>query len=113
MIRGTTPTFTCTIKDDSVDLTQAYKVYVTIKQEVRRAVNRTVSITKTGEDLEVGEKTVSFWLTQEESLKLQLNAPAKMQINWIYHSFDGTTRRASTKLKEVVIDEQLLERVLA
>jgi len=33
MVRGTTPTLTLHILDETIDLTQAENVYITIKQE--------------------------------------------------------------------------------
>ena len=67
MIRGTTPTFTFTIRPkrptDTIDLTEAAHVYLTILQ------GRT-EIEKTDEDMEITANTVEVWLTQEESLKL-------------------------------------------
>ena len=49
MVRATTPTLTLTIKDESVDLTEARNVYVTLNQ------GDTFNVTKTGEDIEIAE----------------------------------------------------------
>lgn len=106
MIRGTTPTFTFTIKQD-VDLTSAKNIYVTFSQGGSKL------FTKTGEDLSVDGKTVSVWLTQEESLALTDRDKAKVQINWTYVSQGSPDiRRAATKVKEIQIDEQLLKKVI-
>ena len=106
MIRGTTPTFTFTILSDDVDLTAAESVYVTI-------VQGGVAINKTGEALDVGEKTVECWLTQEESMQLAENPNADVQINWTYLAPGSEeVRRAATKIKSIPITKQLLKRVI-
>ena len=46
MVRATTPTLTLTINDESVDLTAARNVYVTLEQN-------DTTLTKTGEELEL------------------------------------------------------------
>lgn len=103
MIRGTTPTLTLTIKNggQDLDLTQASAVYVTIRQNGK-------IITKTGEDITVAAKTVSCWLTQEESLSLRENSQAEVQLNWTY--FDN--RRAATIPKIIHILRQTYPEVL-
>ena len=106
MIRGTTPTFTFTIQSQTLDLTEAQNVYVTIEQ------GRTV-IEKTGESLDVEAKKVSVYLSQDESMKLCEGA-ADVQINWTYlDPVDGVTvRRAATVVKTIQINKQLLRRVI-
>ena len=101
MVRATTPTLTLHIADDSIDLTEARAVYVTVAQ------GATV-ITKTGDDLEVSENSVSCRLTQEESLTLRPGT-AEVQVNWTYLDLDSTTRRASTTVKTIRIEQQLLQ----
>ena len=107
MIRGTTPTFTFTIVNETVDLTEAENVYVTIRQGSKE-------ITKTGEDLEVAARTVNVFLNQEESLSLSETVQAEVQINWTYlDPIDNTiVRRAATKVKSVSVTKQLLKRVI-
>ncbi len=106
MIRGTTPTFTFTIKSQTVNLGEAENVYVTIRQGANE-------ITKSGEEISYELRTVNVYLTQEESLKLKENTPAEVQINWTYLDVDQTTvRRAATKVKSIQIDRQLLKRVI-
>ena len=106
MVRGTTPTFTFTIKNQNVDLTAARNVYVTFQQS-------NIVIEKTGESLDIGEKTVSVWLTQAESLKLSEGSDCAIQINWTYLDSDGVTcRRAATKVQTIRITRQLLKRVI-
>ena len=105
MIRATTPTFTLTISGDTVDLTEAYAVYVTIAQ------GKTI-ITLTGDALTVSANTVSCFLTQAQALSLGDNLPAKVQVNWTYTDTDEVTKRAATKVVTIQIGEQLLKRVI-
>lgn len=104
MIRGTTPTITITIRNPGeLNLTQAEAVYVTVRQGKH-------SVTKTGDALVVETAAVSFWLTQEESLDFR-EGRAEAQINWTYQGTDGVKREA-TKWTAIMIDRQLLERVV-
>lgn len=104
MIRGTTPTDTIRIKNPGdLDLTTVDEVYVTIRQGV-------YTITKTGEDIEVAKAAVSYSLTQQESLRFKVGE-AEAQINWIYTNNEGR-KRAATKWLTIMIDKQLLERVI-
>lgn len=105
MIRGTTPTFTFTIRNNDVDLTEANNVYVSLVQGNKEIV-------KTGEDLEIAARTVSVWLTQTESMSLAEGSNAEVQINWTYIDMNDTTRRAATKVKAIPINKQLLRRVV-
>lgn len=104
MIRGTTPTFTFTIKNQDIDLSAAQNVYVTLAQGSKL-------IEKTGADLEIETRTVSVFLTQKESLQLLEGSNCEVQINWTYLDIDGETiRRAATKVKSIPISKQLLRR---
>ena len=106
MIRGTTPTFTFTIRSENVDLNEARNVYVTITQSTK-------AITKDSSELAVNGRTVSFRLTQEESMKLTEGNHADVQLNWTYLDADGVTiHRAATKVISILIDRQLLRRVI-
>lgn len=107
MIRGTTPTFTITIKDPGeLDLTRAENVYFTVEQD-------RVSVTKTGDDLEVLTAAVKCWLTQEEALRFA-EGKAEAQLNWTaVNATDGTLRRGATKPFQVRIDRQLLDEVIS
>lgn len=108
MIRGTTPTFTFKIRDENLNLNEAENVYVTIAQS-GKLIERSTGDTS----LNVDGRTVSLWLTQEESLRLTEGVNAEVQINWTYMDSDGVTvRRAATKLKTIPITKQLLKRVI-
>ena len=103
MIIGTTPTFTLKIKKATdVDLRVVNNIYVTLKQG-------NITLTKTGNDLNiVDSKTVSFTLTQAESLDFVVDKIVEIQINWTFMS-NGITRRAATKVLAINLDKQLLK----
>lgn len=104
MIRGTTPTFRLTVKGN-VDLTQAESVIFSIKQP-------SAYVELTGESLQITEKVVKCWLTQEASLQLA-EGPAKIQLNWVYlDAVTGARKRDATIAKSITIDEQLLKRAI-
>lgn len=102
MYRGTTPTYTFKLKDDTVDLTQASNVYVTFAK-----ADKTEIFTKTGEDLDVQAKQVSVFLTQEETLSFPVGY-ISAQVNWVYA--DGT--RSATKIVQIQADTPLKDEVL-
>ena len=110
MTPWTTPTFQLRLLaksgSDPIDLSMAEQMYVTISQ------TSSASVTKTGEYVEVEGDLVSVWLTQEETSKFHVG-DAKIQLNWVYHSQDGSIRRSSTKVKRIIIEEQLLKRVIS
>ena len=104
MIRGTTPTLRLTVRGN-VNLTQATDIYVSIRQ-------KSASIELHGDSLEVAEKTVKCWLTQEDSLRLT-EGPAKLQVNWTYtDALTGAKKRDATQVISIDIDEQLLKRTI-
>lgn len=105
MIRATTPTFTFTIKSETLDLSEANNIYVTLAQGGR-------TITKTGEDIELTvPRTVAVFLSQEESLGLA-EGGMDLQVNWTYTDVGGNTRRAATKPKTIPVTKQLLKEVI-
>ena len=111
MIRGTTPTFTLKLKNKDgtpceIDLTEANNIYFTISQGAK-------TITKSGEDLELSDpQTVLVYLNQEESISLRDKLRTEIQLNWTYTDSDGTIRRAATKVREIALDKQLIQRVI-
>lgn len=104
MVRGTTPTLTLHILDETIDLTQAENVYITIKQEK-------YTLTKTTPQLELTTNTINCYLTQEESLRFS-EGTADVQVNWTYQN-NGIIYRAATKIKSIQIGPQLLARVVS
>lgn len=98
--RATTPTFTLTFTEDGLDLTTASNVYVTFEQ-------KDVNFTKQGADLDIEEKTIDVFLSQEETLQFQIGM-VDVQVNWTM----ANGRRASSDVKQVEISKQLLRQVV-
>lgn len=98
--RGTTPTYTCTFSDESVDFTTATNVYVTFEQGRN-------NITKSGEDLMISEKQIEIYMSQRDTLLFE-EGSVKIQVNW---TTAGGHRRSSD-VKNVELTEQLLRRVV-
>lgn len=71
MRRGTTPTITITT---DIDLTNASNLFVTFKQGAYKRIEKTL------EDVTVTEDSVSFDLTQKETLLLDAGVPVNVQI---------------------------------
>ena len=97
--RGTTPTFTLTFTEQSLDLTQAAHVYVSFCGSAY--------IEKSDSDLTIAEKSVSVYLSQEETLALA-QGPVAIQVNWTYANGD----RAASTIVRYRFDGQLLNRVV-
>ena len=104
MIRGTTPTFTLTVGDSELDLSQASNVYVTVTQGNKR-------VTKTGSALTISGNVVSCYLSQTETLAFKAGQAAEIQVNWIYTE-GSATKRAATDPKQIIVGFQLLPEVL-
>ena len=98
--RATTPTFTCTFEDQTLDLTTANNVYVTFAQGAR-------TITKKGSDLVISPKQIEVYLAQNETLPFQVGA-VKVQANWT----GANGRRAASVVETVEMSEQLLKKVV-
>lgn len=95
--RGTTPTVTYTFKVvDPADITVAY---LTIKQRGN------LTIEKTLETADVGEKTLKWTLTQQETLLLQDKSNAEMQLR--YRLRDGSAHRTNVTvfMPEVILKD--------
>lgn len=105
MVRGSTPTITLTVGDETLDLGTADNVYVTFTDNPGFGAKTVV--TKTGSEISVSGNVVDVWLTEEESLSLA-NGSAAVQVNWIYYE-DGNARRGATLAKNITIFPQLLE----
>ncbi len=100
-IRGTTPDYILEIED--VDLSDK-TVYVTIAQGNRK-------MTKTGDTLDIvaseGGSTISFRLSQEETLSLSAGN-ASVQVKFI----DATGYADGTDIGIITINKALLEKVI-
>ena len=97
--RYTTPTITLTFTEQGLDLTTAANVYVTFSSNGN-------TLTKTGEDLQVAEKSIGVWLTQAETGRFRENV--EVQANW---TGNGGTRYQSV-IQVIPVDRNLLERVV-
>ena len=98
----TTPTFTLTFTEQGLDLTtQAMNVYVTFE-------SGNYELTKSGESLDIGEKTISVFLEQEETGNFSPSLPLKIQANWT--TLNG--HRVASEVAMYDIDEQLLKGVI-
>lgn len=95
----TTPTFTLTFTEKDLDLTQAQNVYVTFRSGA-------VFMTKTGEDLTVGEKTISVDLTQEETARFVMGS-VEIQANWTQGN-----KRIASEVATYDMTKQLLTAVV-
>ena len=99
---GTTPTFTLTFADENLDLTSAQNVYVTFHSH-----HQSSSLTKTGEDLTVEEKSIAVYLTQEETLSFY-EGDVEIQANWT----SSTGGRCASDIVSYTFSKQLLKEVL-
>lgn len=96
--RGTTPTFVLSFTEQDLNLTQADNVYVTF-------ASAGWTLTKTGEDLNVEEKQISIWLSQEETLSFC--DMIEIQANWT-----SGDNRAASEVVEYSLSKQLLREVV-
>ena len=98
--RYTTPTFVLEFQDEHLDLTSAYNVYVTFTSNGK-------TITKTGGALEVQEKKISVYLSQEDTGKFA-DGYVEIQANWT----TSTGSRGASEIALQRISRQLLEGVV-
>ncbi len=106
MYKLTTPTFTFTFPE-SFDMStiSPENTYVTFSSNNSRQV-----VTKTNEDLEIGEHTISVFLTQTETQSFP-SGDVKAQINWVYSEGD-ITKRACTNIVEICVNDNLYKNVI-
>lgn len=87
IIRGTTPTITYTFKN--IDVNDIMIAYLTIKQGTEILVEKTL------DEAIVSESTLSWDLTQEDTLRLNVGS-AEPMLNWKLDSgLRGASRKAS------------------
>lgn len=96
----TTPTFQLNFSEQGLDLTQMVGVFVTFRAGA-------YIITKTGNDLNVGEKTITVELSQEETANFQ-TGNVEIQANWI--SANG--KRVASEIVSYDLYGQLLTKVI-
>lgn len=100
IIRGTTPTIHFEFDDEELDLLATSHVYVTLLNGGKR-------VTMTGSDIDVYEKAVDVYLTQEQTLAMSRGV-TECQINWTYA--DGA--RAASQIQKIIIGRNLENEVL-
>lgn len=83
IIRGTTPTFKIKFRD--VDVQMIESAYLVIKQEGLRMIEKSLA------DADVGEWSLSWKLSQEDTLKLS-NHSVRVTCDW--KTMDGTRGRS-------------------
>lgn len=98
--RGTTPTYSLILNDNTIDLTVANNVYVSFKGQYG-------GIEKTGDDLVISAHQVDVYLNQAETLAFT-EGEIEIQINWTYA--DG--QRACTVIKKEKVGKNLIGREL-
>lgn len=96
----TTPTFVFIFTEQDLDLTQARNVYVTFS-------GPGYELTKTGNDLTVEQKSISVWLSQNETSRMKIGA-IEIQANWT----TPNGNRAAGDVVTVEISKQLLRKVV-
>ena len=97
MVQGTTPTFVMTFPQGT-DFSEISEMVFTLTQG-RYIINK--------KDCEVEGRTVSVFLRQLETLRLDVGK-AKIQLNWTY----ANGERACSVIKEIDVDENLLREVI-
>lgn len=101
MVKGTTPTFKLILSDESVDLTQANKVYVAFRQG-------NCLLRKQDDDITVSANEVDVYLSQTETLSFKPGTNIEVQLNWTYA--DG--RRACSNIIRIPVTDNLIGSVL-
>lgn len=104
--RGTTPTYTLTFSDDNLDFAEANEIVVCIGNK-----SKTCLLELSGADLTVEEKTISFSLSQEQTLALP-NTDLLVQVNWTYLS-GAEVKRAASNQVTINFMKNLKEEVMA
>lgn len=87
IVRGTTPTFIFTFT--TVDPTSITSAYFTIKQMGK------IKVSKPLEEGLVGEQTLEWTITQEESLSLTAGKPCEIRCEYLINA----ETRGSSKMK--------------
>lgn len=101
MTQYTTPTFTLGFSEEDLDLTEAAAVFVTFRSGA-------YSVTKTGEELTVGEKQITVQLSQLETSQMDTQE-AEVQVNWT----DGEGGRKASNIVRVLVEKNLMKEIVA
>lgn len=97
----TTPTFILTFSEEELDLTEAKNVYVTFRA-------KEYTLTKTGSDLDIEEKSIGVNLSQEETSHMPTGY-IEIQANWTMQNGG----RVASEVVTYPISKQLLKQVIA
>ena len=97
--RGTTPTLTLTFTEQGLDLTAADQIYVTFEYKGQK-------LTKSTTELTVGEKTISVYFSQAETLAFP-EGYVDIQANWLMNG-----DRFASEIVRYPFSRQLLNEVL-
>ena len=96
----TTPTFTLTFNEENLNLQETENVYVTFR-------SRDYILTKTGESLDIQEKSIGVRLSQTETARFQ-TGDVEIQANWT----TAGGERAASEIVCYSISKQLLQKVV-
>lgn len=106
MRRGTTPTITVSVS--GLDLSSLATIYLTLKQILDD--DSEIIITKYGDmlDIDYDKETVSYRLTQEETLRFEPGKSIQVQIRAI----DDYETAFASPIKLITVDDVLLNEVI-
>ena len=104
LYRGTTPTYTITFPND-IDMTLATNIVVSLGNSSKNTL-----FEKKGNDLDVDVHTISFDLSQEESLRFR-DKFVVGQVNWLYP--DGSkVKRACSNTFRFPVEDNMKDEVM-
>lgn len=101
MIRYTTPVVEIRVK--GIDLTDGYRVWVSLKQESNVQTTEVSGLTLDGSDT-----IIEFKLSQEQTANLKASAPMVIQVNFI----DRDGNRNATNQVSTNVSGNLLNRIV-
>ena len=104
--RGTTPTYTLTFEDENLDFGDAHEIILTIADTNDNAI-----LELSGTQLDVGTKTISFSLSQQQTLAMPKgNLP--VQVNWTF-LYGSEIKRACSNIVNINFQKNLHREVMS
>ena len=103
MIRGTTPTFVLNLETDTIDLTEANNVYISLETDSVEMLKQNGD-----EGVEIQPHQISVYLTQAETLQFAEKSKIEIQVNWTY----ANGSRGCTDIAKVSVGRNLVYKVL-
>ena len=103
MIRGTTPTFVLNLETDTIDLTEANNVYISLETDSVEMLKQNGD-----EGVEIQPHQISVYLTQAETLQFAEKSKIEIQVNWTY----ANGSRGCTDIARVSVGRNLVDKVL-